>query len=366
MKRDTKKTSIALAVLIALPAFAQPQNNISYDDHDLRINMDLGLGNKHWSYAELTALKPIINTDDSLFALDVHYMTHVGDENSNSNETSLGLVYRKPLNDGNSFIGLNTSYSLYETWDGNHRQTPHLGFEFVSNKFTFLANYMFQDDTIHANPTATRDYHPIYELDEGDYLHAGEAFTGGFEAVARYNISEKFALGLGFYDRFGDGTYEVTEIGHLIDPSGDINGGLPVHYEATSAVTNSYLLRKGLFIDGEITTDLGTLSLQLKYDDQHDFLGMLAFRIPFGGASTSDLKKSYVERKYYSPVYKADPDDFGLGLLIAAGAAAVSEAAAGAVAAASSVTLAQAAAAATVAGGVTTTVVNVKKLAEGK
>lgn len=30
------------------------------------------------------------------------------------------------------------------------------------------------------------------------------------------------------------------------------------------------------------------------------------------------MKKSYVERKYYPPVYKADPDDFGLGLLIRA------------------------------------------------
>lgn len=293
------------------------------EENDIRINLDAGWGNSHWSYGELTAFQPIINNDAGLLAVDMHYMTHVGEENSDSNEASLGLVYRKPLNDGDSFIGVNTSYSLYKTWDGNRRQTPHVGFEYVSNKFTFYANYMWQDDTIHTNDAVTYDYHPVYHLGDG-YVHAGETFTGGYEAVGRYSVSDRLSLGIGYYDRHGHGQYELTE---TVTGTNQTTGA-PVSVSATSQAVNSFLLREGFFIDGEMTTDFGTFSLQLKNDDQHDFLGMLTFRLPLGNASRRDLRKTYVERKYVAPVYKADPDDFGLAILAIAAAVGAESAAA--------------------------------------
>jgi hypothetical protein len=320
-------------VALATCFVATGQNDSEGFLNDLRGNLDLGLGNKHWSYAEFTAFQPIVSNDNGLLALDMHYMTHFGDENSDSNEKSIGLIYRKLLNDGASFIGLNTSYSIYKTWDGNTRQTPHVGIEFVSNKLTLLANYMFQDETIHANRRVTSDYHPVYDLGPG-LLHAGEAFTGGYEAVVRYSFSDKFALGVGYYSRFGDGEYEITEeIKGISSTTGEL-----VTFTATSQVTNSYLLREGFFVDAEMATDIGTFSIQLKNDEQHEFLGMVAFRLPIGGASKKDLQNNYVKRKYTSTIYKADPDDFGIGLLvagaIAAGAAeGTAAAAAGAVAA---------------------------------
>jgi len=322
---------IMLVILIASFSVVG-QNNSGGFLNDLMVNLDLGLGNKHWSYAELTAFQPIVNNENGLLALDIHYMTHLGNENSDSNEKSIGLIYRKLLNDGASFIGLNTSYSIYKTWDGNTRQTPHIGFEFVSNKVTLLANYMFQDETIHKNRNVTNEYHPVYNIGDG-FLHAGEAFTGGYEAVGRYSISDKFALGVGYYNRFGDGEYEVTE-----RVTGFSNStGEQVTIEATSQVINSYLLKEGFFVDAELATDAGTVMIQLKSDDQHDFLGMVAFRLPIGKASKQKLKNSYTKRKYTSTIYKADPDDFGIGLLvagaIAAGVAESAAAAAGAVAA---------------------------------
>lgn len=336
-RRTVKINMLIIMSLLLVTAVSNGQDN--KDSHSegflngLRANMDLGLGNKHWSYAELTAFQPIVHNENSLLALDMHYMTHFGDENSDSNEQSLGLIYRRLLNNGNSFIGFNTSYSIYKTWDGNTRQTPHLGIEFVSTKFSLFANYMFQDKTIHANRRVTSDYHRIYNIGDG-YLHAGEAFTGGYEAVARYSISDKFALGLGYYDRFGDGEYEITESVTGISNT----SGSSVTFEATSQVTNSYLLRQGFFVDAELATNMGTFMLQLKNDDQHDFLGMVTFRLPLGGVSKRDLKSKYVMRKYFAPIYKADPDDFGIGLLVGAAiAAGVAEgtaaAAAGAVAA---------------------------------
>lgn len=306
----------AIVVLVAC-FVATSQNNSDGFLSDLRGNLDLGLGNKHWSYAELTAFQPIVSNENGLLALDMHYMTHFGDENSDSNEKSIGLIYRKLLNDENSFIGLNTSYSIYRTWDGNTRQTPHIGFEFVSKKLTLLANYMFQDETIHANRRVTSDYHPIYDLGPG-LLHAGEAFTGGYEAVVRYSFSDKFALGVGYYNRFGDGEYTITEeVSGISNTTGEL-----VTITATSPVTNSYLLREGFFVDAEMATDIGTFTIQLKNDEQHEFLGMVGFRLPIGGASKKDLKSNYVKRKYASPIYKADPDDFGIGLLVAGAIAA--------------------------------------------
>lgn len=350
-------------MFFSLPLFAQDESSGMFSS--TRFNLDFGIGNKYWSYAEATLFSPITENKSSILALDLHFMNHLHDSNSNSNEKSLGLVFRQKLGDGTSFIGFNTSYSLYTSWDGNARQTPHLGFEYVSTKITLLANYMFQDKTIHSNSEATQSFHPVYKLDGGNYLQAGEAFTGGIEIVGRYNISNRISLGLGYFDRFGDGTYEVTEKGYLQDPTGQINGGLPIFYEAKSIATNSYLLKSGVFLDAEFTTNIGTLGVQLKNDQQHDFLGMVTMRLPLGGNSKRDLLKDRIHRAYYAPVYKADPDDFGISLLIAAAAAAISESAAAAVAAAGSITLTQAAAAATIVGATTTTAVNIKNLASG-
>ena len=50
-----------------------------------RINFDIGLGNKEWSYGELTLVSPIVENYNSLFALWLNYMFHFGNQNSESN-----------------------------------------------------------------------------------------------------------------------------------------------------------------------------------------------------------------------------------------------------------------------------------------
>ena len=104
---------------------------------------------------------------------------------------------------------------------------------------------------------------------------------------------------------------------------------------------------------------MGVLAIQLKNDEQHEFLGMVSFRIPLGGNSKKDLLKDRVMRKYMAPVYKADPDDFGIGLFIAGSILAGSIEGSAAVAA--SAAAADATAMAAVAGGTAKVISAVKK-----
>jgi len=283
-----------------------------------RINFDIGLGNKEWSYGELTLVSPIVENDNSLFALGLNYMFHFGNQNSESNEKTLGLIYRNKINDGNAFIGLNTSYSLYTTWDGFNRQTPHIGFEFVHEKFSILANYMFQDKTIHNYESPTNDFHTVYtNMKRYQNIYSmGEAFSGGWEILANYHISNKFSLGAGYYDRFGDeNNYVATAAYSIQDPN--INNGNPVNFTAKHNLSISHLLQSGMFVEADYQTNFANFGLQFKSDNHQNFLGMITARIPIGNNSKNDaVNANMVDRLYYSPIYKADPDDFGLGLLI--------------------------------------------------
>ena len=96
---------IMLVILIASFSVVG-QNNSGGFLNDLMVNLDLGLGNKHWSYAELTAFQPIVNNENGLLALDMHYMTHLGNENSDSNEKSIGLMISKILLRTLDLVGL--------------------------------------------------------------------------------------------------------------------------------------------------------------------------------------------------------------------------------------------------------------------
>ena len=58
-------------------------------------------------------------------------------------------------------------------------------------------------------------------------------------------------------------------------------------------------------------------SLQLKDDKHNDFLAMARFTYRFGGPKT---QLTNLQRAYRGPVYKADPDDFGILVGLAAGA----------------------------------------------
>jgi hypothetical protein len=74
------------------------------------------------------------------------------------------------------------------------------------------------------------------------------------------------------------------------------------------------LLKRGLFVETSYQAEKYKLSAQLKHDEHNGALYM--FRISY------DLGKprgtgSHVDRAYRAPVYKGDPDDFGL--TIAAG-----------------------------------------------
>jgi hypothetical protein len=74
------------------------------------------------------------------------------------------------------------------------------------------------------------------------------------------------------------------------------------------------LLKRGLFVETSYQAEKYKLSAQLKHDEHNDVLAM--FRI------TYDLGKrrgtgSHVDRAYRAPVYKADPDDFGIVAAVA-------------------------------------------------
>lgn len=298
-----------------------------------RINFDIGVGNKEWSYGELTLVSPIIENDNSLFALGLNYMFHFGNQNSESNEKTVGLIYRKKINDGRAFIGLNTSYSLYTSWDGFTRQTPHIGFEYVHEKFSVLANYMFQDKTIHHYESPNDNFHTVYtDMKRFQNIYSmGEAFSGGWEILANYHISDKFSIGAGYYDRFGDDKDYVASVEYSIqDPS--INNGDPIKINTEHNLSISHLLKRGMFFETEYQTNFANFGVQLKGDTYQNFLGMFTARIPIGKNSKNDaVNANMVDRLYYSPVYKADPDDFGLSLLIGIAVDGIADAVAGAI-----------------------------------
>ncbi len=94
-------------------------------------------------------------------------------------------------------------------------------------------------------------------------------------------------------------------------------------FVSTHNPENLYLLERGYF--GEFDYQIGNSnwSLQLKDDKHNDFLVMARFTHRFGGAKGNSV--NLLQRAYRGPVYKADPDDFGI--LVGLAAAAIAEAA---------------------------------------
>jgi hypothetical protein len=124
------------------------------------------------------------------------------------------------------------------------------------------------------------------------------------------------------HDRFGDDDKYFT----LTDADGNVT---------QHKGDKLYLLKRGIFVETSYQAEKYKLSAQLKHDEHNGFLSM--FRI------TYDLGKprgsgSHVDRAYRAPVYKADPDDFGLisafvaGVLVDVAISAAGGAAAGGVA----------------------------------
>jgi len=91
----------------------------------------------------------------------------------------------------------------------------------------------------------------------------------------------------------------------------------PVNFTAKHNLSISHLLQSGMFVEADYQTNFANFGLHFKSDNHQNFLGMITARIPIGNNSKNDaVNANMVDRLYYSPIYKADPDDFGLGLLI--------------------------------------------------
>jgi hypothetical protein len=284
-------------------------------DENTILNLELGAGNKSWSYAEVQLVTPLVESENSVLNFGANLMTHLEDENSQSNEKSVGLIYRQKLTQGSDeFWGVNASFSDYVTWDGNKRQTPHLGAEFYKQKYSFVANYMFQDKTEHTSPTLYRP-HSYY----GNILAAQEYFSGGWEVLGRYHFNDRFRFGLGYYDRFGD-KQKTAVLQHTS------YAGIDMNFSTNHQLKNHYLLQQGFFTEMDYQVGNANWSLQLKDDKHNGFLAMARYTYRFGGGGNSK-PTNLLERAYRGPVYKADPDDFGIiaGMIAAAVADAVVE-----------------------------------------
>ena len=265
---------------------------------DVYGGIELGLGNKSWSYIEGTVVAPLVDNDSYSLSLGINLMDHIEGENTESVEKSLSLIYRQPFTDREGFWGINASYSDYITWDGNDRQTPHLGFEYVLPQYSIIGNYMFQDKTEHWAETPYK-MHSYY----GDkHLAVAEMFTGGWELLANYHPTDRWKVGLGVHDRFGDDDKYFT----LTDADGNVT-----QHKAEKL----HLLKRGIFVETSYQAEKYKLSAQLKHDEHNGFLSM--FRITYDLGNTRGTG-SHVDRAYRAPVYKADPDDFGVILTTAA------------------------------------------------
>lgn len=262
----------------------------------------LGLGNAYWSYGEVGVVIPIRETSNSIWNVDLRYMNHLDNSNSESNEGSVGLIYRKRLTDGPGFWGINSSYSEYRSWHGNRRQTPHLGLEYFADKFSFTANYMFQDNTVHT-PSSLNKAH-VYH---GDYYLLQERFTGGGEAVARYFLDNRASIGIGGYFRHGEpGIGEAT----ITYADGS---------EKATTTEGRYLLDQGGFIEFTYDYPLANdrslgFGIQAKYDRQNHELLLFSLSYEFGVPAGVPW-----ERAWNKGIYKADPDDFGFLVALAGG-----------------------------------------------
>ncbi len=313
--RQLSIASFAYVALMANPILANDNKhvvltgeNTQYVGDNTVIDLELGLGNKSWSYVEAKFVTPILDSETYTLSFGANIMAHLERENSESNEKSIGFIYRQKLSSGSDeFWGINASFSDYVTWDGNDRQTPHLGIEYYRNKFSFVANYMFQDKTQHHADKLYRP-HSYY----GNVRSFGEYFSGGWEALGRYHINDNFRVGLGYYDRFGDEqkTYKITH------PSYD--GLTDSSFVSTHNPQNLYLLKHGLIAEIDYSVGNSKWALQLKEDDHNGFLAMAAFTYQFGGPRHQP--NNLLKRAYRGPVYKADPDDFGIIVGLAASA----------------------------------------------
>jgi len=276
-------------------------------DENTIVNLEIGAGNENWSYIEAQLVTPLIESERSVINFGANLMAHVEKENSESNEKSVGLIYRQKIGPlSNEFWGINASYSDYVTWDGNDRQTAHLGAELYKRKYSLVANYMFQDDTQHH---ARHLYQPHSYY--GNVRAFGEYFSGGWEVLGRYHVNNELRFGLGYYDRFGDEQKNYT-ITHPI-----YEGVTTRSFESSHNPSNLYLLQGGFFAEVDYQVGNAIWSLQLKDDKHNDFLAMARFTYRFGGPKT---QLTNLQRAYRGPVYKADPDDFGILVGLAAGA----------------------------------------------
>ena len=291
--------------IIFSPALLADENTI--------LDLEIGAGNKDWSYVEAKVVTPLVETEDSVLNFGANFMAHLEAENRESNEKSIGLIYRQKFSsESDEFWGINASYSDYVTWDGNDRQTPHLGAEYYRQKYSFVANYMFQDNTEHHAKNLYQP-HSYY----GNVAAFGEYFSGGWEVLGRYHVTNNFRVGLGYYDRFGDEQKSYT----LTHPAYD--GVTNDSFVSRHNPPNLYLLQQGGFAEIDYQNGNSNWSLQLKDDKHNDFLAMARFTYRFGGARGNSV--NLLERAYRGPVYKADPDDFGI--LVGMAAAAIAEAA---------------------------------------
>lgn len=309
--------SIASTFILANTLLAvEKADRVSLGENTV-IDLELGVGNKSWSYVEAKLVTPLIENEGSALSFGANLMAHVERENSESNEKSIGLIYRQKFSsETDGFWGINASYSDYITWDGNDRQTAHLGAEYYRNRFSFVANYMFQDDTEHH---ASKLYTPHSYY--GNVRAFGEYFSGGWEVLGRYSIDTNLRVGLGYYDRFGDEQKSYTMTHPVYDGLTDSS------FVSTHNAQNLYLLQRGVI--GEIDYQHGNSKwgLQLKDDNHNGYLAMATFTYRLGGGRENSV--DLVQNAYRGPVYKADPDDFGIivGLVASAIAETVVEAA---------------------------------------
>jgi len=295
----------------------------AYSSDKTRLTLEVGAGNEDWSYVEGKLVTPIWENDAAVLNFGGNLMNHMGDKNTDSHEASIGLIYRKKVNSGSAFWGVNASYSYYNTWDNNTRQTPHVGLEYVGQKFSLKANYMGQDETVHKHDSPTR----VHDYYGSDIYAIEERFSGGWEALGSFHLSDRLSLGIGVYDRFGEPATRTVTLIH-----GAPCAACPSGFESTHTSEIRYLLKGGYFLQAEYQTSNPALKfgLQLKDDNFKGNLWLASVGYTFGSSKGNPGEvESRIEREYRGPVYKADPDDFGIvAALVAVAAEAIAEAAA--------------------------------------
>ena len=69
-----RKLKIQLLFFLFISITINAQNGDEGFLSDTRINFDLGIGNKDWSFLEATIFSPIIEKEKGILALDLHFL----------------------------------------------------------------------------------------------------------------------------------------------------------------------------------------------------------------------------------------------------------------------------------------------------